>query len=102
KTAQALSPFQEGMGVGAVEAGPIERSLHHLFIRKRNLEARAEPPQLSFIEFFLLVSNVPSLARLSQTVTFDCLGQYDCRLPPMFYGRLVSGIDLSRIVASPE
>ena len=79
-----------------------ERRLCYLVVRNGNAKARAELDQLLFIEFLLLVRDVAPLARFTQAVAFDRLGQDDGRRSPMFDGRPIGGVDLFRIMSAPQ
>ncbi len=70
----------------------------HIVVRNGDPEAAAEFTQLFLVQLFLLVRDVPPLARFAHPVPFDRFGQ-DHRGPADRFGRrLEGGINLFRIV----
>ena len=75
ETSQALAPLQQVAGLLAVKGRTVERRLHHVLVRQRHAEARAEVAQLLFVERLLLVGDVAPLARLAEAVALHRLRQ---------------------------
>ena len=71
-----------------------------LLVGERNIEARAENPQLVFVELFLLVRDVLAFARFAEAVALDRARENHRRLALVFRGRLVRGVHFTRIVAA--
>src|SRR5438874_5489716 len=79
KSAELLSPPQYILGLRAVERGAIKGSLNDFLVGQRNIETGAKLPQLTFVELFLLMSNIASFAFFAAAVTRNGLSQYAVR-----------------------
>src|SRR3989338_3515199 len=99
---QASPPLQEVFCFHAVTRRAVERRLHYLFVFDRNVESGSKFPQFPFIELFLLMGDVPSLAGLSETIPFDRLSQDHRGRTLVFHGRIISGIDFLGIMPAPQ
>ena len=96
--AQRFAARPKILNLDTVLGRPVERNLDAILVVQRNSKARAEFAQLVFVEFLLLMRDVLAFARFAQTVALNRSSEYDCRGAFVFYGRLVCGIDLARIV----
>src|SRR6202040_3379356 len=70
-TAEHLPARTQILNFSAVFGRKIERSFRKLFITDGNAEARAELAKLLFIELFLLVRDVSSLAAFAEAITLN-------------------------------
>ena len=84
----------------AVVGGAIERGLGDFFVGDRDAEARAEGPQLVFVQLLLLMGDVLAFAGLAEAVALDRSGQDHRRLSGVLDGGLIGGVDLDRVVAA--
>src|SRR5262249_5922185 len=66
-TAQLFTPFLHVSKLTAVVWRTVKGRLMKLIVRNWNTESRAEHPQLVFVQLLLLVSNILTFTRFSET-----------------------------------
>src|SRR6185437_16258826 len=84
----------------AVVRGTIERRVVQLVVGNWNSEARAEHPQLVFVQLLLLVGDVLAFASLAKTVAFDRLCEDERRSSRVLDRSLVGRVNFDGIVSA--
>ena len=69
-------------------------------VRDRNAETRAKQTQFIVVQFFLLVSNVFALTCLTQSISFNSLGQNNGGPSGVIHCSFIRSVDLNRIMTS--
>jgi hypothetical protein len=98
--AQGLPALVQVMQLPAILRRFVERQLVQFIVGNRDAEARAEFGQLVFVQLLGLVGDVTAFAGLAQAITFDGLGQDDCRAAGMVDRLMIGGEDFFRVVAA--
>src|SRR5258705_9696980 len=96
--AQLLAARAEILNFAAFIRGAVERRVGQLIVVNGNTKTRSEFAKFVLIEFFLLMSDVSALTAFAQAIALDRSRQDNGGRTRMVDGRLVCGINFSRIV----
>src|SRR5258708_5560396 len=98
--AQLLAARAQILDFAALFRRAVERRVGQLIVVNGNTKRRWEFGEFVFIEFFLVVSNISALTAFAQAIALNRARKNNGGRTRMLHGRLVRGINFSRIVAA--